>query len=623
MNVKKSSIHSNNQALEDIKTSIAACLRAMSAKINLTVIYGVQPALISSSSAYLPLPTKQLNSDALAHLRGEADSIALRLKHHNKEIHARYVPKRQIERKIFEAMEQARSDAIGALRMVGVAHNLSIKLNNNFKSKDGLDRAKKKALSLVDVMYLMAWESITGELPPKCVQELIDIWRPWVYNKVGNNLKKLILNIENQNVFAQLVCQIITDLDLEPDICKEKTIDEYPTTTSSEYCNRSSKSYDITNIQAQTADSNIIKYIEITSHPTGYDEIKKEENIKLLPAASYSASYSKLNKAHIAKHKKHYSIYTTAYDQVVQAKNLSTTEELTNLRVRLDQQVNHLQRFIGKLANRLQRYLMAQQSCSWEVDLDNGILDTSRLSRVIASPLYPQSYKNEKKTSFRDTVIILLIDNSGSMRGRPITISAITADILTRTLERCYVKVEILGFTTIDWNGGSARKRWIASGSPQQPGRLNDLRHIIYKSANLPWRLSRKSLGLMLREDILKENIDGEALIWAYNRIISRPEERRILIVISDGTPVDDSTSSVNPPNYLEEHLRKIIKYIESSSFVELVAIGIGYDVTQYYRCATTIVDAEQLGDAIMKHLILLFNQNNKAYRLMDSMRKK
>ncbi|AFX99052.1 aerobic cobaltochelatase subunit CobT [Candidatus Endolissoclinum faulkneri L2] len=613
MNVIKTSNHSNDQAFECFKTSIAACLRAMSGKVNLEVIYSTQLALNSSSSAYLPLPAKQLNPDTLAYLRGEADSIALYLKHHNKEIHARYAPKSQTERKIFDVMEQARTEALGALCMPGVAHNLSVRLNNNFKPKEDLDRGKKNELSLEDVMYLIAWESITGELPPKYVQELIGLWRLWLHNKVGNSLKQLIINIKNQNAFAQLVCQIITNLELvEPDTCKETTIDKYPTINNSEYYNVINQSNDLTNAKAQTKDNNILKDVEISRRLAGYDEINKEEDTKLLPDCSFSKKYGKPSNNYTAKYKEYYRIYTTEYDQVVQAEKLCSAEELQNLRVKLDQQINHLQSFISKLANRLQRYLIAHQSRSWEFDLDDGLLDTSRLSRVIASPLYPQSYKIEKKTSFRDTVISLLIDNSGSMRGRPITISAITADILTRTLERCYVKVEILGFTTVDWNGGSARKRWISSGSPKQPGRLNALRHIIYKSANLPWRLSRKSLGLMLREDILKENIDGEALMWAYNRIISRPEKRRILMVISDGTPMDDSTLSVNSRNYLEDHLRKIIKYIDSSSSVELVAIGIGYDVKQYYRRATTIVDAEQLGDTIMKHLILLFNKKNK-----------
>jgi cobaltochelatase CobT len=307
-----------------------------------------------------------------------------------------------------------------------------------------------------------------------------------------------------------------------------------------------------------------------------------------------------------------YRGFTTEFDEIVAADTLCDAEELTRLRSLLDQQLSHLQGVIGKLANRLQRRLLAKQNRSWEFDLEEGLLDAGRLARVVTNPLHPLSYKVEKDTKFRDTVVSLLIDNSGSMRGRPITIAAMSADILARTLERCGVKVEILGFTTRAWKGGQSRERWIAQGKPPNPGRLNDLRHIIYKAGDAPWRRARKSLGLMLREGILKENIDGEALLWAHNRLLARTEQRRILMVISDGAPVDDSTLSVNPGNYLERHLRDVIEYIESRSAVELTAIGIGHDVTRYYRRAVTIVDAEQLGGTMMEKLAELFDEDEK-----------
>ena len=303
-----------------------------------------------------------------------------------------------------------------------------------------------------------------------------------------------------------------------------------------------------------------------------------------------------------------YKVFTTEFDEVIDADLLCESDELARLRALLDQQVARLQGVVSRLANRLQRRLLAKQTRSWEFDLEEGLLDAGRLARVIIDPLHPLSFKKEQETNFRDTIVTLLIDNSGSMRGRPIAIAAISADILARTLERCGVKVEILGFTTRAWKGGQARERWLADGKPTNPGRLNDLRHIVYKSADAPWRRARRSLGLMLREGLLKENIDGEALLWAHSRMVNRPEQRKILMVISDGAPVDDSTLSVNPGNYLERHLREVIKTLESYTDVQLTAIGIGHDVTRYYDRAVTIMDAEQLGGTMMDRLADLFD---------------
>jgi cobaltochelatase CobT len=312
-----------------------------------------------------------------------------------------------------------------------------------------------------------------------------------------------------------------------------------------------------------------------------------------------------------------YKVFTTRFDQIEDAANLCDPEELTRLRLQLDRQLAHLQGVVSRLANRLQRRLMAQQMRSWEFDLEEGLLDAGRLARIVANPLHSLSFKREKETRFRDTVVTLLIDNSGSMRGRPITIAAMTADLLARTLERCGVKVEILGFTTSQWKGGQSRRLWMESGKPAQPGRLNDLRHIIYKAADTPWRRARRNLGLMLREGILKENIDGEALAWAHNRLAARGEQRRILMVISDGAPVDDSTLSVNPGNYLEQHLREVIRFIENNSEVQLLAIGIGHDVTRYYRRAVTLMDADELGGAVMAQLTDLFEEDDGRDRQM------
>jgi len=445
---------------------------------------------------------------------------------------------------------------------------------------------------------------------------VIDLWRPWVQSKAGADLTELVKHVEDQGAFAKLARQLITDLDL--DVGDEGVADDDPSEAEGEDEGGDVDETSDGGTRGTTEDGTESQTIP-SDMQAGDESAEGEdaEEMDLEPGSGDEEPANPGSPMHPNMDGRNwqdqaYRAYTTEYDEVVQADTLCDADELTRLRALLDQQLSHLQGVIGKLANRLQRRLMAQQNRSWDFDLDEGVLDAGRLSRVVTAPLYPLSYKMEKDTDFRDTVVTLLIDNSGSMRGRPITIAAIAADILARTLERCGVKVEILGFTTRAWKGGSARERWISSGKPQGPGRLNDLRHIIYKSADAPWRRARKSLGLMLREGILKENIDGEALMWAHNRIIARPEERRILMVISDGAPVDDSTLSVNPGNYLEKHLRDVIKYIESRSPVELVAIGIGHDVTRYYRRAVTIVDAEQLGGTMMEQLASLFDEDSK-----------
>jgi cobaltochelatase CobT len=608
----------DDPAFEDFKRSTAACLRAISGEAELEVTYGAEHASAAGSRARLPSPPKDMDPAALARLRGEADSMALRLKYHDDETHARLAPQGQAAREIFEAIEQARVEAIGANVMDGVAANLSAVLDDSFQRK-GLERAEKDDISLVDVMRLMARESMTGEAPPECAQRVLDLWRPWVQSKAGGDLSELVKHINDQSAFAKAARQLITDLDL--DVGDEGMADDDPSEAEGEDEGGDVDETSDGGTRGTTEDGTESE--TIPSDMQAGDESAEGEDAEEMdlepgsgdeePANPGSPMHPNMDGRNWQE--QGYRAYTSEYDEIVLADTLCDPDELNRLRALLDQQLSHLQGVIGKLANRLQRRLMAQQNRSWEFDLDEGVLDAGRLSRVVTAPMYPLSYKIEKDTDFRDTVVTLLIDNSGSMRGRPITIAAIAADILARTLERCGVKVEILGFTTRAWKGGSARERWISSGKPQNPGRLNDLRHIIYKSADAPWRRARKSLGLMLREGILKENIDGEALMWAHNRIVGRPEERRILMVISDGAPVDDSTLSVNPGNYLEKHLRDVIKYIESRSPVELVAIGIGHDVTRYYRRAVTIVDAEQLGGTMMEQLASLFDEDTRGGR--------
>jgi cobaltochelatase CobT len=605
-------------AYEDFKRATAACVRAISGERELEVTYGSEVATSSAGRARLPAPPRDLAPDDLARVRGESDSLALRMRHHNEETHSRLMPQNQAARDIFEAVEQARVEAIGATAMDGVAHNLSMAISERFRRK-GLERAEKEDVSLSDVMSLLAREALTGAKPPESASRVVDLWRPWVQSKVGPDLADLANHLHDQSAFGDMARKLIQDLDLEigdegmadDDASEAEGEDEGGEADETSEGGTRGSSDDGTDMESipsemqagdETADGEEASDMEMEPG-SGDDE----------PANPGSPIHPNLDGRNWQDAA--YRAFCTEYDEVVQADELCDPDELARLRTMLDQQLNHLQGVIGKLANRLQRRLMAQQNRSWEFDLEEGVLDAGRLSRVVTAPLVPLSFKVERDTEFRDTVVTLLIDNSGSMRGRPITIAAIAADILARTLERCGVKVEILGFTTRAWKGGSSREKWISGGKPQNPGRLNDLRHIVYKSADAPWRRARKSLGLMLREGILKENIDGEALMWAHNRLLARPEERRILMVISDGAPVDDSTLSVNPGNYLEKHLRDVIRYVQDRSPVELVAIGIGHDVTRYYRRAVTIVDAEQLGGTMMEQLASLFDEDRKGAR--------
>ena len=614
----------DDHPVEVFKRSTAACVRAMSGERELEISYGAETPSMAADRVRLPLPPRDLDPADVAKVRGEADSLSLRKRHHDAKIHAQRMPSSQAAREIFEAVEQARVEAIGAQRMAGVAQNLETALDDRYRRR-GFERiSDKDEASLSDVIRLMAREALTGQAPPPSTRRVVDLWRPWVQSKIGETLRSLSQHVEDQTNYAEQARQLIMDLDLE--IGEEGMSDD--DSSESQDDSEGGDSDEMNDAGTRGASEDGAESEMIPSEMEAGDESAEGEDGEDMdmepgggdeepanpgtPPMSHNSDLSR-NAA--------YKAFTLEYDEVVPAAELCDTSELTRLRALLDQQLNHLQGLIGKLANRLQRKLLAKQNRSWLFDLDEGILDAGRLSRVVTQPLYPLSYKIEKDTEFRDTVVSLLIDNSGSMRGRPITIAAMSADILARTLERCGVKVEILGFTTRAWKGGAAREKWISNGKPQNPGRLNDLRHIVYKSADAPWRHARKSLGLMLREGILKENIDGEALLWAHQRLIARPEERRILMVISDGAPVDDSTLSVNPGNYLEKHLREVIQYIETRSPVELVAIGIGHDVTRYYRRAVTIVDAEQLGGTMMNQLADLFDEDDDIHRPRNRMR--
>jgi len=603
--------------IEVFKRSTAATLRAIAERDDINVVFSADPPGQAGTRARVPLPSRDLPADEAAQVRGAADAIALRYRFHNAQVHARRVPAGEMARTVFDAVEQARVEAIGANRMAGVASNLAAALEERYR-RQGLDRVTERTDgTLADAVRMIVRERLTGAEPPESARQVVELWRPWVESKCDSDLATLADSINDQDRFAQALRKLISDLDLDLGDTEADESDGDGNDEDSSDADGESEGGEGTTTGAQSTmeagpgdardDQSGASAEEAEGElmPGGGDD---DENRPGRPGQVPRPMWGEGAEAG-------YRAFTTRFDEVVAADSLCDADELTRLRHLLDQQLAHLQGVIGRLANRLQRRLLAKQTRSWEFDLEEGMLDAARLSRVVTNPTFPLSYKRERDTDFRDTVVTLLIDNSGSMRGRPITVAAMSADILARTLERCAVKVEILGFTTRAWKGGQARERWIAEGKPANPGRLNDLRHIVYKAADAPWRRARKSLGLMLREGILKENIDGEALLWAHNRLIARTEQRRILMVISDGAPVDDSTLSVNPGNYLEKHLREAIEYIETRSPIELTAIGIGHDVTRYYRRAVTLVDAEQLGGTMTERLAELFDEATPTQR--------
>ena len=604
--------------VEEFRRNTGACLRAISHRDDLEVSFVPTGQGLIGKEARLTSPAHHLTSAQAALTRGEADAIALRVRYHDGEQHAKRRPKSQAAREIFDIVEQSRCEALGMQRMAGVAANIDAKLEEICRARGYARITNREDAPLAEVLGVLARECITGHPSPPAAQNMLDLWRPFLGPEVMKDLAGLKDVAADQARFAESVREMLThlDIDFQPDEdLPEDGEDEPQESDESESGEPDSQNE---GEEQDSGDSAKAEFQEAESDDAeaGDAEEADAEEMMMGEGDEEPGSPSRPPESledRLGRNEPAYLAYCTLFDETVEASELCDPDELTRLRQLLDQQLAHLQGVIAKLANRLQRRLMAKQTRSWEFNLEEGLLDTARLARVVANPLHSLSYKQEKDTAFRDTVVSLLIDNSGSMRGRPISVAAMSADILARTLERCGVKVEILGFTTRMWKGGQSRERWIAAGKPANPGRLNDLRHIIYKSADAPWRRARKNLGLMLREGILKENIDGEALLWAHNRLLGRPEQRRILMVISDGAPVDDSTLSVNPGNYLERHLREVIHLIENRSPVELIAIGIGHDVTRYYRRAVTIVDAEQLGGTVMEQLAALFDEECEA----------
>ncbi|ADZ67083.1 MULTISPECIES: cobaltochelatase subunit CobT [Brucella] len=603
---------------EPFKRAITACVRAISGDHEMEVAFSHDRPALSANRARLPDLPKRPTAHDIAVTRGLGDSMALRQARHNPRIHAALAPEGKQARAIFDAVEQARVEAIGARAMAGVADNLSTMLADKYSRANFSAVTTKEDAPLEEAVSLLLREKLTGRPAPAEAGQVLELWRDWIEQKASADIARLGENLEDQQAFARTVRDMLASMDMAEELSQEEPSDDEEqndeqtpdSDENEEGGDENQEGSDSAESEESDSSSDEGEQGEMDAADASADEMDDSEDID----AETPGDTRRPNQpfANFAEHVD-YKVFTREFDEEVEATDLCDEAELDRLRGFLDKQLANLQGVVGRLANRLQRRLMAQQNRSWDFDLEEGYLDSARLVRIVIDPTQPLSYKQERDTDFRDTVVTLVLDNSGSMRGRPITVAATCADILARTLERCGVKVEILGFTTKAWKGGQSREAWLGRGKPANPGRLNDLRHIVYKSADAPWRRARRNLGLMMREGLLKENIDGEALIWAHQRLLGRPEQRKILMMISDGAPVDDSTLSVNPGNYLERHLRAVIEEIETRSPVELIAIGIGHDVTRYYQRAVTIVDAEELAGAMTEQLASLFEEQGAA----------
>lgn len=597
--------------LEQFKQVLTGTSRALAHEPEIELAFTADAPTQAGKNFRVPMPGRSLPAEQVAEARGFADSFALRLKHHDAASHAKLRPAEAVAGAAFDAIENMRVEALGARGMAGVSANLNHALDMRLRT-DPISRAQAAdEVPISTALALVVRERLTGQPIPPIAAQGVDLLRQWIEDKAGGDLDALGLALDDQRAFASLAQTMLEHLDLtqseidptDPEEAGDDSDDEQEQDGDDDADGDGESGQADARAEPQPDDGDAsdseAEESEMDDMADGDGEMGDDG---MQPVAPQRRNWDHLPQSD-------YKVWNAKYDEIVGATELADEDELNRLRAYLDQQLAGLQGAVTRLANRLQRRLMAQQNRSWDFDQEEGMLDAARLARVVVSPGSSLSYKVERETKFRDTVVTLLIDNSGSMRGRPISIAAISADIMARTLERCGVKTEILGFTTRAWKGGQAREDWLAAGRPAMPGRLNDLRHIIYKKADEPWRHARRNLGLMMREGLLKENIDGEALLWAHNRLIARHEDRRIMMVISDGAPVDDSTLSVNHGGYLEQHLRRVIEMIETRSPVQLVAIGIGHDVTRYYRRAVTIMDAEQLGGTMIEQLAGLFDE--------------
>ncbi len=598
---------------DPFKKALAEATKVMADDPDLTVSFSVDPPGMTADTVRLPQVSRRMTRDEVLLARGTADAFALRHRYHDDKVDARYMPQGAMARDIFDAMETARVEAVGAEHMPGTAGNIDAKIGNEARRK-GYDqiRAAADAPLAVAAGYLIRHLATGRDLPPGA-ENVMNLWRGFIEEQAGATLENLGDVLGDQKAFARFARSLIRDLGYGDQLGDDPDAgqDEEDQGEEGQADEQEPESQGEDQSDAEDAEANPDESQEDSQDPAeakvSMDAEADAEDAEETEMPEGEAPHEPPPPAPYSAADPTYKVFRTDFDEEIAAEDLAEPAELERLRAYLDQQLEPLKGAVSRLANKLQRRLQAQQNRSWEFDLEEGILDVARLARVVANPTTPLSFKVEKDMEFRDTCVTLLLDNSGSMRGRPISIAAICADVLARTLERCDVKVEILGFTTRAWKGGMSREKWLAEGRPAQPGRLNDLRHIIYKSADAPWRRTRENLGLMMKEGLLKENIDGEALEWAHGRALRRPEARKIMMVISDGAPVDDSTLSVNAANYLEKHLRDVIAMVEKRKAVELIAIGIGHDVTRYYQRAVTITDVEQLAGAMTEQLAALF----------------
>jgi cobaltochelatase CobT len=602
---------------DPFKKALAEATKVMADDAELTVTYTVDPSGVSGETMRLPQVTRRMAREEVLLARGVADALALRHRFHDDATHARYAPPGEMARALYEAMEGARCEAMGARVMPGTASNIDHKIADEAARRGYGNMTTTSEAPLAEAAGYFVRQLATGRPLPKGADNVLELWRGFIEGEAGDTFEGLDEALADQAAFARLARQVIDDLGYgdqlgdDPD-SENDDEDEQAEAEDDDQDSQGDDSSDDSESDAEAERDQEQQFDDSEAQVSMDDQAESEMGEEAeMPEAE--APPEPPAPAPPSEADPNYTVYDSAHDEEIKAEDLAEPAELERLRAYLDQQLEPLKGAVSRLANKLQRRLQAQQNRSWEFDLEEGTLDAGRLARVVANPTTPLSFKVEKDTEFRDTVVTLLIDNSGSMRGRPISIAAITADVLARTLERVDVKAEILGFTTRAWKGGLAREKWLADNRPQSPGRLNDLRHIIYKSADAPMRRTRANLGLMMKEGLLKENIDGEALEWAHRRLVARPEARKILMVISDGAPVDDSTLSVNPANFLEKHLRDVIAMVERRRQVELLAIGIGHDVTRYYNRAVTITDADQLAGAVTEQLAVLFDPDPRA----------
>jgi cobaltochelatase CobT len=588
---------------EKFKSAISSAVKAISENFDLEVNFSNDKSS-KRNSLNLPEVSSLKKLQDFTNLRAYADSEALKIKYTDKKVYLKNQPQGSTAKILYEIAEKIRYEKIGSDRLLGVKNNIIQSYENKFKNKK-IEEIKTEAdVSIAEAFELYLRNHFFKIKQNYKTKQVLSYWKALFDKNLKNKMNELNHCLKNQNKFNQIIADLISNLDFDESESKEK---EEESTENKNENSESDKNEKESSVQKQEEEGSSNN----STLESAFETLDENNVIEQNETKEQDGEVSILNKNKNKLLKEKYKVFTNEFDETNNAEDLETEKEITRLRKSLDQQLTNLQSIVTKLANKLQRQLLAKQNRSWDFDLEEGILDASKLSRVVIDPFHSLSFKMEKETEFKDTIVTLLIDNSGSMRGRPISVAAICADILSRTLERCSVKVEVLGFTTKNWKGGKSREKWNLKNKPERPGRLNDLRHIVYKSADKPWRQSKKNLGLMLKEGLLKENIDGEALLWAYKRIIKRKEERKILMVISDGAPVDDSTLSVNSGDYLEKHLKQTVKWIEENSDIEVLAVGIGHDVTRYYKRAIKITDVQELGDVMVNQLTKLFSEKN------------